>query len=188
MARGDTHAMIQKWLLDDQEITISIAALSVLKTTHTGVIQDMQQKMLDAQAIDAEAIMKRSRSLINRKMAKAERDQSAIEELDEQYRNGEISLDVLRRKKKGLQELTVAELTRIGSAMYEQTKTAPLPPDSPLLPAGNSGASGLPSPALEAMLAALASGNTVELQRMVFNGAPKDDKPIGVSPEPTTAS
>ena len=188
IARGDTLAMVQKWLLDEHEITISLPALSGLKKNHAKAITDMQQKMLDAQAIDAEAIMKRSRALINRKIAKAERDQTQIEELDEQYRDGVISLDELRRKKKGLLDLSIAELTRIGSAMLDQTKTAPLPPDAPALGSGNPGASGLPSPTLEATIQALKEGNTVELQRIIFNGAPKDDKSHSVSPEPTPAS
>lgn len=173
MARGDTLSQVAGHLLTDYGVTISESGLSKIRTNHQDTINKMIDTMAEGQAADAEALLKRSRRMLNSRMDKAERDQHALEEVDQEFRDGKISVEIYRRKKAGLLKISITELIQISKGMHDQTRKD-LPP---LLP-GASSSGALPpghhdaNPAqLEALLQAIAAGNTVEIQRLIFNPA-----------------
>ena len=169
LARGDTLSQVAAHLLEYYQVTVSESGLSQIRSNNKETISQMQQVIADGQSAEAEAIANRARRLINNKLDRAERDGKTLEELDQQYRDGEIKdVQEYRRRKAGLLKISINELTTISKAMHNQSQHTPPPAgdDKPALPSGHSGA----TPAhLEAMLQAIAAGNTVELQRLVFN-------------------
>lgn len=180
IARGDTFSQVAGHLLEEHNITISESALSQLKKTHKATIDKMIETMAEGQAAEADAILRRTRRMLNGKLDRAERDGRTLEELDQQWRDGEIKdAAEYRRRKAGLIKVSVAELTQISKTMFDQTIKDPgLPPGSPAgaLPPGAS----VKTPAqLEGLLQAIAAGNTVEIQRLIFTpGATPHDLPV----------
>lgn len=180
IARGDTLSQVAGHLLTEYEVQITESALSKIKKAHMDTIIKMQETISDGQVADAEAILGRSRRLLNRRLDKAERDERALEELDQKYRDGEISsVEEYRRRKAGLLKISIAELTNISKTMHSQT--IKLPP-APQLPSGD-GVPALPlghvsTPAhLEALLKAIKDGNTVEITRLTFNPGAQHREP-----------
>ena len=182
IARGDTMSQVAAHLLEDYGVTISESRLYQIKKNNAETIQKIQDRLADSAAADAESLMRQSRIQLAKKMQKADRDGNELERLDQQYRDNEIDKAEYQRKKTGLLKMSVSELTNIGKAMHAQVVKVPgspeLPPGSaPALPPGSS------TPAqLEALLKAIQSGNTVEMQRIVFNPAgAQHDQPVTVS-------
>lgn len=171
IARGDTMSQVAGYLLEHYQITISESALYQIRSKNKDTIAAMQQTVADGQSAEAEAIANRARRMLNTKLDKAERDGRTLEDLDEQWRNGEIKDKAeYQRRKAGLMKISINELTTITKAMH--TQSAPPPPADPEAPALPAGSHHIPAntPArLEAMLQAVAQGKTVELQRLVFN-------------------
>jgi hypothetical protein len=184
LARGDTLSQVVGHLLDYYQVTVSESALSQLRSNNKETIAQMQQVVADGQSAEAEAIATRARRLINNKLDRAERDAKTLEELDQDYRDGKIKdVQDYRRRKAGLMKISINELTTISKAMHSQSQHTPIPPAGDTPPALQSGSHSGATPAhLEAMLQAIAAGNTVELQRLVFNpkGAVTHGTPITV--------
>jgi peroxiredoxin family protein len=178
IARGDTMSQVAAHLLEDFDVTITEYGLYAIKRNHSDTIARMQETMADSAIADADALLKHSRVMIAKKMQKADRDTTTLEQLDEQYRDGDIKIEDYRRQKKGLLNLSVNELTQISKTMHDQVLKIP----SDGLPPGSAGAlppGGGSTPAqLEALLLAIKAGNTVELQRLIFNPreVPKNDQ------------
>ena len=113
--------------------------------------------------------------MINKKLDKAERDANEMEELDQQWRDGEITDKAeYQRRKAGLMKISINELTTVARSMHKQIITPP-GPDNPQLPPGTQplalGHGGNMTPAhLEAMLKAASDGNIIEITRLRFGG------------------
>lgn len=171
LARGDTLSQVAGYVLETYQITISESAISQIRSKNKDTIAAMQQTVADGQSAEAEAIASRARRMLNTKLDKAERDSNELEDLDRQWRDGEIKdANEYRRRKAGLMKISINELTTISKAMHSQT--APPPPGNPDplgLPAGGHQLPTSTPARLEAMLQAVAEGRTVELQRLVFN-------------------
>lgn len=167
-------------LLADFDVSITESALYAIKRDHSDTVTRMQETMADSAVADADAILKKSRVMIAKKMQKADRDGNTLEQLDQQYRDGDLEMSEYRRKKSGLLKMSVHELTQISKTMHDQVIKVPgeLPPGGAgSLPPGGS------SPAqLEALLLAIKAGNTVELQRLIFNPreVQKNDQPVAL--------
>lgn len=181
MARGDTLSQVAGHLLETYQVTISESALSQIRSKNRDTIKEMQQVVADGQSAEAEAIAARARRLINVRLDKAERDANTLEEVDRQWRDGEIKdPKEYRRRKAGLLKISINELTTVAKAMHSQSAPPPpQSPDAPALPAGANHPTATPAH-LEAMLQAIAAGNTVELQRLVFNPKAPHDSPVTV--------
>ncbi len=183
IARGDTMSQVAAHLLEDYNVKISESRLYQIKKNNLETIQKIQDRLADSAIADADAILKQSRVALAKKMQKADRDGSELEQLDQKYRDGEIKKEEYQRRKAGLLQLSVGELVNISRSMHAQVVKAPgvpeLPPgDGPAqpLPAGSS------TPAqLEALLQAIQRGDHVEMQRIVFNGGGRNDQPVAVS-------
>ena len=185
IARGDTMSQVAAHLLEDFDLTISEARLYQIKKENADTIQKIQERLADSAAADAEQLMKSSRVALARRIQRDARDGAELEQLDQQYRDGEIDKAEYQRKKSGLLQLSVNELVNISRSMHAQVIKVPgggvpeLPPGpggpAQPLPAGSA------TPAqLEALLKAIQSGNHVEIQRIVFNGGARNDQPVAI--------
>lgn len=181
IARGDTLSQVAGHMLEEFEVSISESALSQMKKAHAETIDKMQTSLTESAAEDADAILKKTRRILSVRLDRAQRDESAIAEVDREYREGKIkSPEEYRRKKAGFLKVSIAELTNISKTMHAQTVKVPeLPPGAMpgALPAGGSAQ----TPAhLEALLNAIKNGNEVEVQRLVFNPGGRNDQPLSV--------
>ncbi len=186
IARGDTMSQVAAHLLEDFQVTITESALYKIKKDNLETIQKIQDRLADSAVADADAILKQSRVALAKKMQRADRDGNELEQLDQQYRDGEIDKSQYQRRKAGLIQLSVSELVNISRTMHAQVIKVPgagapeLPPGpggpAQPLPAGSS------TPAqLEALLKAIQAGNTVEIQRLIFTPGVRNDQPVTVS-------
>ena len=176
IARGDTVSQVVAHLLEDYDLTISEAAIYRIKRDHRDDIAKLQDRLADSVAADTEQLIRAGRVQIAKKLQKADRDGSELEVLDQQYRDGEIDKATYQRKKTGLLNLSVNQLSDLTTKLTNQQMLArrggAAVPETPELPDGAATRATIPggsTPAqLEAMLAAIKDGNTVELQRIVF--------------------
>lgn len=183
IARGDTLSQVAAHLLEHFDVKVSESALSQLKKAHKETIDKMQVDIAEGQSAEADAIAKRARRMLNNKLDRAERDARTLEEVDEDWRNGKIKdAETYRRRKAGLIKVSIAELNQISKTMHHQAKPDTPPPagdGAPQLPAGGVGHGSTPAQ-LEALLKAIAAGNTVEIQRLIFTPKVRNDIPVTV--------
>lgn len=173
LARGDTLSQVCGHLLEEFDVTVSESALSQLRKAHRETVDKMQDTLAEAEAADAEALLRKSRQMIGARLARAKRDEHALEEVDRQYREGELDFETYKRRKTGLMKISIGELNNVAKATHTQImrERDPASSDDPELPSGNRSHT---TPAhLEALLKAIQAGNTVELQRLVFNPVQK---------------
>lgn len=184
IARGDTMSQVAAHLLEDFQVSITESALYKIKKDNLETIQKIQDRLADSAVADADAILKQSRVALAKKMQRADRDGNELEQLDQQYRDGEIDKSQYQRRKAGLIQLSVSELVNISRTMHAQVIKVPGVPE---LPPGPGGAAqplpaGSSTPAqLEALLKAIQAGNTVEIQRLIFTPGVRNDQPVTVS-------
>lgn len=181
MARGDSYAQIRAHLQSQYEISITDGALSDLRKRHADTLAEMTRTMVEHETIEAEDLLKKTRRMISKQLTKAEVDANKLAELDEDYRDGDLTKHEYDRKRAGLLGLSINQLVSVSKEMHSQT-LKDLPPG---LPPGASatGAIGAGSPALtESIVSAIKAGDTVELQRLIFNpkGAPSYVEPVAV--------
>lgn len=172
LARGDTLSQVAAQLLTDFNVKVTESALSQLRRAHQETLDKMRDAMVEAESASAEALLKRTHRMIGARLDRADRDGKELEELDRSWREGEIKdYEVYRRRKAGLMKISINELTTVSRTMHTQTVKMPaLPPGDPdrgpaVLPSGHHS-----NPAeLEALLESIKHGNTVEMQRLIFN-------------------
>lgn len=186
IARGDTMSQVAAHLLEDFQVEITESALYKIKKDNLDTIQKIQDRLADSAAADADALLKSTRVALAKKMQRADRDGAELEQLDQQYRDGEIDKAQYQRKKAGLMQLSISELVNISRTMHAQIIKQPGAPALPEGPGSTAAHQPLPAGAstpaqLEALLKAIQSGNHVEIQRIVFNGATRNDQPVAVS-------
>lgn len=170
MARGEKYGTIQRVLKEHHNIDYSQQSLSDLKKRHKDTISEMHSMILQDQASDAENIRAKSLRLLSRRLDQANADEVEIAKVDDEYRNGDMSLSEYRRKKAGLLKVSIKELTEVSKEMTAQSKHAGTLPGR--LPAGANGdedSGGSIDPKFaEALSQAIARGDTVALQQLVI--------------------
>ena len=176
ISRGDTASQVVAHVLEDFDISITEDAIYKIRRDNADTISKIQERL----AADVDQLIRKSRVQIARKLNKAEHDASELEKLDQQYRDGEIEKDEYQRQKTGRINLSISELASLGQKLVYQQRGGepePLPAGAnPALPPGSS------TPAqLEAILKAIQSGDTVELQRIIFTpGVQRNDQLIQI--------
>lgn len=184
IARGDTMSQVAAHLLEDFEVSITESALYKIKKDNLETIQKIQDRLADSAVADADAILKSTRVALAKKIQRADRDGNELEQLDQQYRDGEIDKSQYQRRKAGLIQLSVSELVNISRTMHAQVIKVPGAPELPPGPGGPAQPlpAGSSTPAqLEALLKAIQAGNTVEIQRLIFTPGARNDQPVTVS-------
>lgn len=180
ISRGDTVSQVVAHVLEDFDISITEDAIYKIRRDNADTISKIQERLADSAAADIDQLIRKSRVQIARKLNKAEHDASELDKLDQQYRDGEIEKDEYQRQKTGRINLSISELASLGQKLVSQQRgiEPELPPAgaNPALPPGSS------TPAqLEAILKAIQSGDTVELQRIIFTpGVQRNDQSIQI--------
>lgn len=169
IARGDSNQAIVDEIQARFGIKVTMGAISSMKKAHADSIAVMKQAVAKAEIADAEALLTRSHRLLGKKLTKAERDESELEELYSHYRAGRITWKELQQKKAGLLRISVAELNAVSREMYVQTGKGDSPPRQPI---------DATIAQTDALMSAIKAGDTVELQRIIFRA--NNDKSIPV--------
>lgn len=161
MARGDTAKQINDFLEKQHGLTLNASSISEMRTKHKDTIEEMRATIQQNELVEVESLMQKSRRLLNRKLDRADRDMSELEQLDEDYRNGSVDSVEYKRKKATLMNVSITEIAMVSKNLHEQSKKSD-DPNNPALPAGN-------PLQTEALLKAIKQGDTVELQRIILN-------------------
>lgn len=170
MARGDSYGDINSFLKKQYDITLVPSSLSDIKKRYTDIIEAMQATIQQEELQGATALLRRSHRILHKKLDRAERDMTELEELDVKYRNNEVSSDEYKRKKATLMNVSIAEISVMSKNMHDQTKNAGAG-DTPQLPAGDPAQT-------KALLDAIKAGDTVELQRIILNPQGQISPPV----------
>lgn len=161
LARGDTAAQINDFLDKRYGLSLAASSISEMKTKHADTIEEMRSHIQATELVEVDSLMQKSRRILNRKLDRADRDMSELEELDRQYREKEIDSAEYKRQKATLMNVSITEIAMVSKNLHDQTKKAG-DDDTPKLPSG--------SPVqTEQLLAAIKAGDTVELQRIILN-------------------
>lgn len=168
MARGDTYISINDFLNRQYGITLSLSSLWQIKNRNKDVVEAMRNSIQEREMEDAAALLRRSRRILHRKLDRAEHDMTELEQLDRRYRENEIDHKEYKRLKKTLMDVSITEVSMLSKNMYVQTGKPDL--ETPPLPSENPRQS-------EALLKAIQSGDTVELQRIILNPPEQESDP-----------
>jgi hypothetical protein len=168
LARGDGNAKIVAFLRENYGIDTSEGSISQIKKTHADTLALMKQKIQEHELSNVEDLLEKTRTMIGRKLNRAEKDSQTLEDLDYQFHNGEISEKEYKEKRKGLLDLSIGQIINVSKEIHNQVvKSAPpggIPPGAGTLglPSGNAALT-------DAIVAAIKRGDTVELQKLVLN-------------------
>lgn len=160
LARGDNSTQINTFLQERYGVQLTPSMYTIMRKKHAETIQAMQDTIQHHAALEAEVLMNKSRKILNKKLDRADRDTDTLDELDEQYRNGDIPTDVYKRKKATLMKITVAELNMVSKEMHNQSVSASSDRDE--------GSGNADPGASQALLDAIRRNDTVELQRIIL--------------------
>lgn len=161
MARGDTQNQINDFLKKNHNVTLSPSNLSLMKSRHKETIEAMVRAIQENELAGVEKLMKKSHRLLGRKLDRAEREMTELEELDEAYRNNKISPKEYKRIKTTLLDVSILEIASVSKNLHVQTGLSQPEISHPA-------SAGAPIQT-EALLNAIKNGDTVELQRIILN-------------------
>lgn len=168
MARGEKYETIQRILLEDHQIEYTIKSLYNLRDKHKDTIAEMELMILEKEASDSEQIRVKSLRQLNRKLDKASADELMIAQIDKEYREGVIeNLGDYRRRKAGLLNLSVKDLTDVSKEMSAQTGSRGIK-GAHGLPPGDSGVDAPDPKWVEALMAAVQRGDTITMQQLTL--------------------
>lgn len=159
IARGDTYREISKHFEQEYGFAVSDSSIANVKTSNPNALARIQDQIADNTADSTSEILNRSRRMLNHKLKRAEQDENELDKLHKQYRDGEIDWAEYQRRKEGLKTVSIDSLTKVTKEMHAQIIEATPDSKSPTDPR-----------ALEKLTQAIQSGDTVELQRIIFNG------------------
>ena len=178
MARGDTFAEINAYLLEHFGVTLNPKTLTDMKKVHGDTIALMQRTHEEAETADAAQLLIRTRRLIGRKLTRAERDAKDLADLDYQRREGEITEADYHQRRTGLIEMSIQELVTVSKEMHSESSK---PLGGELLPGLPDGGGNSNLALTEALLNAIKTGNHVEIQRLILRSPNETDN---VVPQP----
>lgn len=167
LARGDSNERINQALIKEQDLTLSNSALADLRRKHADTIALMQQQIAGAEVEKVVQARNKALNLLNRKLDKAAEDMTAMEKVDQEYRDDKIAMGEWRRRRAGLLRMSIMELTSVIRETYSQIKPGEDPEKKERT--GDGAPPSYTAKQLEAVLAALQSGKTVELHRLIMN-------------------
>lgn len=168
IARGDTYEQISQILKKEDGKEISAPSISHIKKTHSDTLEKMRGMIVQQETAEVAEILVRSRRMTNRKLARAERDETELDKLNNEYRQGNISTKDYENKKRTLLDLSINQLVQVSKEMHSQILK---PEDSPAgSEAGEKGARSNFNPDLvQTITEAIKKGDTVKLQQVILN-------------------
>lgn len=170
MARGEKYGTIQRILLDEHGIEYTSKSLSLLRKEHRETIKEMELMILDNQTHEAAQTHDKLLRALNRKIDQATEDELEIQRLDEEYRNGDLTLVEYRQQKTGLLKISAKDLSQMAKDIYTQidkkrNPSGTLP--SGTLPIGSGSGEQADPKWVEALTTAIQRGDTVTMQQLI---------------------
>lgn len=158
-ALGNTVRQIKDKVSDRYSRTVHEVTISRIRKRHENDINDAQDKLAArSDIIGADVLKQKSYRLLNRKLERAEEDDSQIAVLRSQLQSGEIDRETYESEAKKYEVMTVAELTKIADSMHQHAK-------------GGDGGGNVLSPedqaVLELITKGLSQGNPLALVKVV---------------------
>lgn len=161
LARGDNSTEINRFLKKNYDITLTPKAYTDMRQRNRETIEAMRSTIVEHQALEAEALMQKSRKILNRKLDIVSSDIDRLEEAKEMLANGDIDHKEFQNIKMQLDKVNLVEISNVSKSLFDQTKLASSD-DETRAPASN-------ALQTEALLKAIKNGDTVELQRIILN-------------------
>lgn len=155
-ARGDTYAQVH------ERTGIAIPTLQKIKDRNREALDIIKGRMLSHAASKAAKIKDKALDLIEYKVDKASEADKSKEEIIRQAQEGEITWDEANTALRTLYDASLSDLTAVSREMHQQIKSE-----------SQSALDGSVAPQvtkdhLKEVVAALDSGDEIELQRIVF--------------------
>lgn len=161
LARGDKHKDIIKQL--DEPVTL--VTIGKIKKRNMGNLQILAQKSLQKEEADALAIKNKANAHIKQRLDSDDTALKLLEKANQQYLNDDISMSEYAHLMKLIKTATIQELVSISKEMHAQSVTEEAPPSS--------------AQDIAALVAAIKSGDEVQLNQIIFKG---DNNGIGQPP------
>lgn len=187
LALGNTKREIQEKFEARYHRTIHPVTISRIKSQNKPAISDAHDVIATGSEIVGAATLKqKAYRALNRKMDRAEQDETEIDKLRAQLRAGEIDKKEFDMEVARYEVLTVRELTQIADSMHQHSKNSDETPQ--LTPADQA--------ALQALMAGINNGNPLQLIQVlnptmnvhptVGSQAPPADTPVNRPGDPVT--
>lgn len=166
MARGERYETIKRVILDKYNVSVSSGYLAEQKQTHADTIKEMELMILEAETSEAEQIRVKTLRQLGRKLDKLANDEVELENIEDEWRRGEIEdLAEYRRRKAGLLKVSISELSKISKDMYTQTGGKQGPND---LPTANGSGPAPDAKWVESLMLAVQRGDTIAMQQLII--------------------
>lgn len=164
LARGDKYQEVADTLEREDNLKLTYEGVMTLAKRNKEAIAALKKQIQAKVTSNSLAILDKSRMLIEKKLDRATKLELLLDEIAEQFANGEIDENEYLSKIRAIPSISLAELTSVTKEAFNQSQV-------------ESGALGaLPGVSAEdakaqlaTLVKALQSGNEVELQRIVFN-------------------
>jgi len=123
IARGDSYSSIQEQL-KGEGVEISISTIAKVKSRNPQALAKIQSILVERQASQAEAILAKSRTLINRRLDQATRVEEDLVKLTEDFDNELISREEYNARFAHIvsHELSITELNSVSKEAFSQSQ------------------------------------------------------------------
>ena len=165
LARGDNQKDIISEIDARFGVAISGVLISQIKKRHADVLDTMTKEIMKAETEDAQMLLSEARRQISGKLKKSRSDESKLEALDRKYRNGDLTKAEYTQQRSGYLTLSVRDLGDLSDKLYKQATNHGQDDEDPNKQMGD-------MRMVQEITKAIKDGNTIELQRIIFNAEP----------------
>jgi len=166
LSRGDTQRQVIDQVDSRFGLSISNATVSVIKNKHLDVLETMKTEIIKAETEDAKELLLETRRQLSTKLRKSRNDELKLEEIHKEYREGKIDKKQYERNRSGYLTLGVRDLGDLSKKLHDQSVKS-TDSDAPGNNPGN-------MKMIDDITRAIKDGNTIELQRIIFNASTVD--------------
>ena len=177
IARGGMPYEEMSDILDTEyKVVIAPEELQRLATTDANVISELRKRIRKSAEADAQKMLKKVDKILNRSLDRTIGDMEKMDELDALYHNGAIDDDAYRQGTAKLKIMPLNEVLKIAEHLNPPVAKG-MVPQQPVYPSNSDSSNPQNMSELSSELAeALKAGNTIELQRIMFQKAkPEND-------------
>jgi superfamily II RNA helicase len=161
LARGDTYQQIQAAFEGLRKLNEK--TIRKVKIRNKENLDLIKERQLQREEADALAIKQKANKLISRRLDQSDHDAEALVKANEDFAKGTINYKEWQTLVAKLKPTSLPELVSVSREMHNQSSTE-TPPQTP-------------HKDLQALVAAIRSGDEVRLSEMVFKGKSDDLSP-----------
>lgn len=175
IAKGEPYHEIVSMLKEEFGESATIGTLTNIKKRYAEVLHQLKNTIIEYEEETAQALLEKSRKLLGKRLAIANTELAEYYKSLEEFESGEITFSEFKLRVAHFKLPTLTELTSVTKEMHAQSSGGG---EGSLPPARKSDLT-------EAINDAIARGDTVALERIVFNAdgsEPADEPPRLVQP------